>query len=182
MMFRRALADLKDRYPQRLQVIHLFSRESMDSDLLQGRIDGDKLRQLADHLLDFSRFDEAFICGPAAMMDEAEATLRELGVAEKSIHLERFNTPCGNVKRAAGVQAEGRTVTIRRDGRDRLIALSAEDDSIPDAALRQGADLPFACKGGVCATCKCKVLLLRGEVAMAANYSPKRMSWRQATC
>ena len=88
----------------------------MDSDLLQGRIDGDKLRQLADHLLDFSRFDEAFICGPAAMMDEAEATLRELGVAEKSIHLERFNTPCGNVKRAAGVQAEGRTVTIRGTG------------------------------------------------------------------
>ncbi|WP_320370986.1 FAD-binding oxidoreductase, partial [Escherichia coli] len=70
MMFRQALADLKDRYPQRLQVIHLFSQESMDSDLLQGRIDGDKLRQLADHLLDFSRFDEAFICGPAAMMDE----------------------------------------------------------------------------------------------------------------
>ena len=67
------------------------------------------------------------------------------------------------------VQAEGRTVTIRQDGRDRLIALSAEDDSILDAALRQGADLPFACKGGVCATCKCKVL--RGEVAMAANYS-----------
>ncbi|HBQ0482376.1 TPA: 2Fe-2S iron-sulfur cluster binding domain-containing protein, partial [Klebsiella pneumoniae] len=169
MMFRQALADLKDRYPQRLQVIHLFSQESMDSDLLQGRIDGDKLRQLADHLLDFSRFDEAFICGPAAMMDEAEATLRELGVAEKSIHLERFNTPGGNVKRVAGVQAEGRTVTIRQDGRDRLIALSAEDDSILDAALRQGADLPFACKGGVCATCKCKVL--RGEVAMAANYS-----------
>ncbi len=169
MMFRQALADLKDRYPQRLQVIHLFSQESMDSDLLQGRIDGDKLRQLADHLLDFSRFDEAFICGPAAMMDEAEATLRELGVAEKSILLERFNTPGGNVKRAAGVQAEGRTVTIRQDGRDRLIALSAEDDSILDAALRQGADLPFACKGGVCATCKCKVL--RGEVAMAANYS-----------
>ncbi|CAH6001642.1 1,2-phenylacetyl-CoA epoxidase subunit PaaE [Klebsiella variicola] len=169
MMFRLALADLKDRYPQRLQVIHLFSQESMDSDLLQGRIDGDKLRQLADHLLDFSRFDEAFICGPAAMMDEAEAALRELGVAEKSIHLERFNTPGGNVKRAAGVQVEGRTVTIRQDGRDRLIALSAEDDSILDAALRQGADLPFACKGGVCATCKCKVL--RGEVVMAANYS-----------
>ncbi|HID9182855.1 TPA: 1,2-phenylacetyl-CoA epoxidase subunit PaaE [Klebsiella quasipneumoniae] len=169
MMFRQALADLKDRYPQRLQVVHLFSQESMDSDLLQGRIDGDKLRQLADHLLDFSRFDEAFICGPATMMDEAETTLRELGVAEKSIHLERFNTPGGSVKRAAGVQAEGRTVTIRQDGRDRLIALSAEDDSILDAALRQGADLPFACKGGVCATCKCKVL--RGEVAMAANYS-----------
>jgi ring-1,2-phenylacetyl-CoA epoxidase subunit PaaE len=79
------------------------------------------------------------------------------------------------VKRAAGVQAEGRKVTVRQDGRDRLITLSAEDESILDAALRQGADLPFACKGGVCATCKCKVL--RGEVAMAANYSLERTSW-----
>ena len=169
MMFRQALADLKDRYPQRLQVVHLFSQEAMDSDLLQGRIDGDKLRELAGHLLDFSRFDHAFICGPAAMMDEAEMTLRELGVPAKAIHLERFNTPGSGARRAAGVQAEGRSVTIRQDGRDRTIALSAEDDSILDAALRQGADLPFACKGGVCATCKCKVL--RGEVAMAANYS-----------
>ncbi len=73
-------------------MIHLFSRVDGQRSAT-GRIDGDKLRQLADHLLDFSRFDEAFICGPAAMMDEAEATLRELGVAEKSIHLERFNTP-----------------------------------------------------------------------------------------
>ena len=159
MMFRQALADLKDRYPQRLQVVHLFSQESMDSDLLQGRINGDKLRELAAHLLDFSRFEHAFICGPAAMMDEAEIALRELG----------FNTPDSRARRATGVQAEGRAVTIRQDGRDRTIALSAEDDSILDAALRQGADLPFACKGGVCATCKCKVL--RGEVAMAANYS-----------
>ena len=93
MMFRQALADLKDRYPQRLQVVHLFSQESMDSDLLQGRIDGDKLRALSARLLDFSRFDEAFICGPAVMMDEAEAALRELGMAENQIHLERFNTP-----------------------------------------------------------------------------------------
>lgn len=169
MMFRQALADLKDRYPQRLQVIHLFSQESMDSDLLQGRIDGEKLHALSGRLLDFSRFDEAFICGPAVMMEAAEIALRGLGMAENSIHLERFNTPGRGVKRATGVQAEGRTVTLRQDGRDRQIALTAEDDSILDAALRQGADLPFACKGGVCATCKCKVL--RGEVAMAANYS-----------
>ncbi len=78
MMFRQALADLKDRYPQRLQVVHLFSQESMDSNLLQGRIDGDKLHALGKTLLDFSRFDDAFICGPSAMMDEAEVALREL--------------------------------------------------------------------------------------------------------
>ncbi|EIW3593780.1 phenylacetate-CoA oxygenase/reductase subunit PaaK [Salmonella enterica] len=169
MMFRQALADLKDRYPQRFQVVHLFSQESMDSDMLQGRIDGDKLRALSKNLLDFSHFDDAFICGPSAMMDDAEATLRAMGMPEKAIHLERFNTTGISVKHATGVQAEGRTVTIRQDGRDRLIAISTEDDSILDAALRQGADLPFACKGGVCATCKCKVV--QGEVAMAANYS-----------
>ena len=143
----------------------------MDSDLLQGRIDGDKLRALGKNLLDFSRFDDAFLSvGPSAMMDEAEVALRELGMAEKSIHLERFNTPGTSVKRVTGVQAEGRTVTLRQDGRDRLISLNAEDDSILDAALRQGADLPFACKGGVCATCKCKVV--SGEVAMAAQLQP----------
>lgn len=72
------------------------------------------------------------------MMDDAETTLRALGMPEKAIHLERFNTPGTSVKRATGVQAEGRTVTLREDGRERLISLSAEDDSILDAALRQG--------------------------------------------
>ncbi|MEZ6878584.1 1,2-phenylacetyl-CoA epoxidase subunit PaaE [Enterobacter sp. KBR-315C3_2022] len=169
MMFRRALADLKDKYPQRLQLVSIFSQETLDSDLLHGRIDGEKLRALAKTLIDFRQYDEAFICGPAAMMDEAEAALKALGMAEKSIHLERFNTPGTLVKRAVNVQAEGQKVTVRQDGRDREITLTADDESILDAALRQGADLPYACKGGVCATCKCKVL--RGRVDMATNYS-----------
>ena len=158
MMFRQALADLKDRYPQRLQ-------ESMDSDLLQGRINGDKLRELAAHLLDFSRFEHAFICGPAAMMDEAEIALRELGVPEDAIHLERFNTPDSRARRATGVQAEGRAVTIRQDGRDRIIALSAEDDSILDAALRQ-------------VNAKCCVARWRWPLTTAL----KPTNWRRATC
>lgn len=136
MMFRQALVDLKNRYSQCLQVVHLFSQKSTDSGLLQGRIDGDKLRALGKNLLDFSRFDDAFICGPSAMMDETEVVLRELGIAERFIHLKRFNTPGTNVKRATGVQTEGRTVTLRQDGRSRLISLNAKDDSILDAALR----------------------------------------------
>jgi ring-1,2-phenylacetyl-CoA epoxidase subunit PaaE len=103
------------------------------------------------------------------MMDDAEATLKALGMPDKSIHLERFNTPGTTAKRAVHVQAEGQKVTVRQDGRDREITLTADDESILDAALRQGADLPYACKGGVCATCKCKVL--RGKVDMATNYS-----------
>lgn len=169
MMFRQALADLKDSYPTRLQVVNIFSQETLDSELLHGRIDGEKLQALAKHLIDFSQFDEAFICGPAAMMDEAELTLKALGMPEKSLHLERFNTPGTTVKRAHAVQAEGQKVTVRQDGRDRQITLTADDESILDAALRQGADLPYACKGGVCATCKCKVV--RGKVDMATNYS-----------
>lgn len=169
MMFRQALADLKDTYPQRLQIIHLFSQEAVESELLSGHIDREKLHALARRLVQFDKLDEAFICGPAAMMEEAESALRDLGMPEKTIHLERFNTPGNLRKRSVAVQAEGRSVTLRHDGRDRVIFLSAEDESILDAALRQGADLPYACKGGVCATCKCKVL--RGEVDMATNYS-----------
>ncbi|VFS92520.1 3-ketosteroid-9-alpha-hydroxylase reductase subunit [Raoultella planticola] len=93
MMFRQALADLKDRYPQRLQVVHLFSQESMDSDCCRGALMATNCARSLPDWLDFSRFDEAFICGPAVMMDEAEAALRELGMAENQIHLERFNTP-----------------------------------------------------------------------------------------
>jgi ring-1,2-phenylacetyl-CoA epoxidase subunit PaaE len=93
MMFRQALADLKDKYPQRLQLVSIFSQERLDSDLLHGRIDGEKLQALAKTLINFRQYDEAFICGPSAMMDDAEATLKALGMPEKSIHLERFNTP-----------------------------------------------------------------------------------------
>lgn len=169
MMFRQALADLKDKYPQRLQLVCVFSQETLDSDLLHGRINGVKLTELSKYLIDFTQFDEAFICGPAAMMDDVEIALKALGMPEKTIHLERFNTPGTTVKRAVSVHAEGQKVTLRQDGRDREITLTADDESILDAALRQGADLPYACKGGVCATCKCKVV--RGKVDMATNYS-----------
>ncbi|XUA17402.1 1,2-phenylacetyl-CoA epoxidase subunit PaaE [Citrobacter sp. OP27] len=169
MMFRQQLADLKDTYPTRLQLLSIFSQETLDSALLHGRIDGEKLHALSRSLLNFSQFDEAFICGPAAMMDDAETALIALGMPQNAIHLERFNTPGSTVRHSSSVQADGQTVTLRQDGRDRAIVLSADDESILDAALRQGADLPYACKGGVCATCKCKVL--RGEVSMATNYS-----------
>ncbi len=169
MMFRQALADLKDKYPQRLQLLCIFSQETLDSDLLHGRIDGEKLQSLGASLINFRLYDEAFICGPAAMMDDAETALKALGMPDKTIHLERFNTPGTRVKRSVNVQSDGQKVTVRQDGRDREIVLNADDESILDAALRQGADLPYACKGGVCATCKCKVL--RGKVAMETNYS-----------
>lgn len=102
------------------------------------------------------------------MMDEAEATLKALGMAEKSLHLERFNTPGTAVKRAVSVQAEGQKVIVRQDGRDREIVLTADDDSILDAALRQGADLPYACKGASAPPVNAKCC---AAVDMATNYS-----------
>lgn len=169
MMFRQALADLKDRYPQRLQLIYLFSQEKSDSELLSGRLDGAKLKQLGDHLLDVKGFDRTFICGPQSMMQAAETALKEMGVAQQDIYLEHFNTAGVMPGARSRAQAAGKTVILRQDGVDRQITLTAGDESILDAALRQGADLPYACKGGVCATCRCKVL--RGEVEMGVNYS-----------
>ncbi|MBJ3813627.1 phenylacetate-CoA oxygenase/reductase subunit PaaK [Shimwellia pseudoproteus] len=169
MMFRQGLADLKDRYGQRLQLVYLFSQQAQDSELLSGRPDGEKLRDLGRQLLDFPGFDRTFICGPHTMMEEARDTLTGLGVPAERIFMEHFATAGTPVRQRTSTQAVGRTVTLRQDGRDRLITLSAEDDSILDAALRQGSELPYACKGGVCATCKCRVL--KGEVEMGLNYS-----------
>lgn len=169
MMFRQALADLKDRYPQRLQLIYLFSQEVQESELLSGRLDGAKLKALGDNLLDVKGFNRTFICGPQSMMHETEAALLEMGVAAENIFIEHFNTPGSAPSLRRREQAAGKMVTIRQDGRDCKITLDSHDESILDAALRQGADLPYACKGGVCATCRCKVV--SGEVGMGVNYS-----------
>lgn len=169
VMFKEALSDLKNRYPQRFQPLYLFSQESLDSPLLSGRIDREHLAAIGKTLLDFNDFDHAFICGPEVMMDEAHTVLELAGMPAERIHSERFNTS-GIVARPANSGNRNATqVEIQLDGRRLKIDVGTEDDSILDAALRQGADLPYACKGGVCATCKCK--LKAGEVDMAINYS-----------
>lgn len=168
MMFRQTLADMKDRWPQRLQLIYLFSQEQTESELFQGRLDGAKLQALGDTLIDFTRFDRAFICGPQAMMQETQQALVHLGIPAQNIGVEHFNAPVVP-NRAARARSAGYTVTLRHDGRERNIVLEDGDESLLDAALRQGADLPFACKGGVCATCKCRVV--SGEAQMNVNYS-----------
>ncbi|VXC88958.1 subunit of the phenylacetly-CoA oxygenase/reductase [Enterobacterales bacterium 8AC] len=169
VMFKEQLSDLKNRYPQRFQPLYLFSQESLDSPLLSGRIDREHLAAIGKTLLDFNDFDHAFICGPEVMMDEAHTVLELAGMPAERIHSERFNTS-GIVARPANSGNRNATqVEIQLDGRRLKIDVGTEDDSILDAALRQGADLPYACKGGVCATCKCK--LKAGEVDMAINYS-----------
>ncbi|UNK30003.1 phenylacetate-CoA oxygenase/reductase subunit PaaK [Serratia plymuthica] len=169
VMFKEALCDLKNRYPQRFQPLYLFSQESLDSPLLRGRIDRERLTAIGSALLDYRDYDHAFICGPEAMMDDAQTVLEQAGVPAAHIHSERFNTS-GIAARPLNDGSRNATqVEILLDGRRLNIEVGAQDDSILDAALRQGADLPYACKGGVCATCKCR--LKAGQVEMAVNYS-----------
>ncbi|WP_312308501.1 1,2-phenylacetyl-CoA epoxidase subunit PaaE [Acinetobacter variabilis] len=169
-MFSEQIMDLKDRFKERLQLINIFSRELNNSEIFNGRIDAEKLQQLFQAGLIPAETDHCFACGPEEMMNAVETVLPTLGIERNKIHTERFNT--GTTPRASAQQIESRTeekVNIILDGRELIIEVSKQDDSILDAALRAGADLPYACKGGVCATCKCKVL--QGEVEMAINYS-----------
>ncbi|WP_425918761.1 1,2-phenylacetyl-CoA epoxidase subunit PaaE [Acinetobacter sp. TSRC1-2] len=169
-MFSEQIMDLKDRFKERLQLVNIFSRELNDSDIFNGRIDADKLQQLFRANLISAEADHCFACGPEEMMAAVETVLPTWGIQRGKIHTERFNT--GTVPKATAQQMESRSeerVNIILDGRELIVEVSKQDDSILDAALRAGADLPYACKGGVCATCKCKVL--EGQVEMAVNYS-----------
>lgn len=169
-MFAEQIMDLKDRFQSRFQLVNIFSREMNDSELFNGRIDAEKLQMLFKADLINANFDHCFACGPDEMMEAVETVLPELGIERNKIHTERFNT--GPARKATAEEIEKRNeekVNIILDGRELIVDVSKEDDSILDAALRAGADLPYACKGGVCATCKCKVL--DGKVEMAINYS-----------
>lgn len=169
-MFSEQIMDLKDRFKERLQLVNIFSRELNDSDIFNGRIDADKLQQLFQANLISAEADHCFACGPEEMMAAVETVLPTWGIQRSKIHTERFNT--GTAPKATAQQMESRSeerVNIILDGRELIVEVSKQDDSILDAALRAGADLPYACKGGVCATCKCKVL--EGQVEMAVNYS-----------
>ncbi|MCJ8512484.1 2Fe-2S iron-sulfur cluster-binding protein [Acinetobacter lwoffii] len=169
-MFSEQIMDLKDRFKERLQLVNIFSRELNDSEIFNGRIDADKLQQLFQANLISAEADHCFACGPEEMMTAVETVLPTWGIQRSKIHTERFNM--GTAPKATAQQMESRSeerVNIILDGRELIVEVSKQDDSILDAALRAGADLPYACKGGVCATCKCKVL--EGEVEMAVNYS-----------
>jgi ring-1,2-phenylacetyl-CoA epoxidase subunit PaaE len=172
MLFREALEELKDRFMQRLSVFHVISGEEQDIPILHGRLDGDKVRVLLRSLVPASSVDHVFICGPTGMSEDIEATCRDIGIAEDRIHVERFVSEFGGRPRPkAAVQVTAppkATASLIIDGKRREVPV-AEDESILDAALRAGMDLPFACKGGMCSTCRAK--LVEGEARMEVNYS-----------
>jgi len=172
MLFREALEELKDRFIARLSVFHVISGEEQDIPILHGRLDGEKVRVLLRSLVPAASVDHVFICGPAGMSEDIEATCRDIGIAAERIHVERFVSEFGGKPRPKAVIAAGAPpksfAALIIDGKRREVPV-AEGEAILDAALRAGLDMPFACKGGMCSTCRAK--LVEGAAQMEVNYS-----------
>jgi ring-1,2-phenylacetyl-CoA epoxidase subunit PaaE len=172
MLFREALEELKDRFIDRFSVFHVISGEEQDIPILHGRLDGEKVRVLLRALVPASTVDHVFVCGPTGMSEEIEATCRDLGIAEERIHVERFVSGLGGKPRPKAVVAASAPpkafASLIIDGKRREVPV-ADGEAILDAALRGGVDLPFACKGGMCSTCRAK--LVEGKAEMEVNYS-----------
>ncbi|WP_026425793.1 1,2-phenylacetyl-CoA epoxidase subunit PaaE [Actinokineospora inagensis] len=171
VMFAEELADLKDRYPSRLQLVHVLSREPGDVELFSGRLDSARLAALFERVVPAEDIDHWWLCGPFGLVQDAYAVLKARGVPATHIHRELFyvDAPPPEPKRPEG-RPDGPTasVTITLDGRETTLTLP-RDEPILDAAQRIRADLPFACRGGVCGTCRAKVTT--GNVRMRRNYA-----------
>jgi ring-1,2-phenylacetyl-CoA epoxidase subunit PaaE len=172
VMFADELADLKDRYGPRLQLVHVLSREPRDTEVTSGRLDRGRLATLVGHLVDAPRVDHWWLCGPHAMVQDARALLAELGVPAQRVHQELFyvdDVPPAPVRGDdAAVEGPSSQVTVVLDGRTTTLALP-RDVPVLDSAQKVRSDLPFACKGGVCGTCRARVT--DGEAHMRRNYA-----------
>ncbi|MEP7255154.1 MAG: 1,2-phenylacetyl-CoA epoxidase subunit PaaE [Ferruginibacter sp.] len=172
IIFFEELEGLKNKYLNRFNFINILSREKTDAPVNFGRINNDKLIEL-NKLVDYKNIDDFFICGPEEMIFCTKDFLEQQGIEKKKIHFELFTTPGQKKITSKKPQVTNDTypkskITVKLDGRSFEFDLGFDNDSILDAALKQGADLPFACKGGVCCTCKAK--LLEGEIEMDVNW------------
>lgn len=171
VMFAEELADLKNANHQRFDLIHVLSREPRDVELFSGRLEGDRLRTILRELVPLESIDHVWLCGPMEMLQESRAVLEELGVAKDRIHYELFyvDAPPPQLRHAEAVlEGETATLTVVLDGRSTTAAVP-RTTTVLDSAQTKRPDLPFACKGGVCGTCRAKVTC--GEVEMARNYA-----------
>ncbi len=173
IIFKEDLEALKDKYIDRFRLIHILSRERTDADILHGRIDAAKCEVLATQLMDVSRMDACFLCGPEQMILDARQTLQQAGLSADRIHAELFTSSASHKPIHRNDAGESHRqpmaeVIIKIDGIESSFPLEYMGNSILDGALLQGADLPYACKGGVCCTCKAK--LLEGQVDMDVVY------------
>ena len=171
IMFREELADLKDRYLDRLSLLHVLSREQQDFTVLNGRLDAAKVEHLLQSMVPLHAIDHAFICGPAGMIEGTENALLTLGLPAERIRIERFTPAVGGPRRPPTlvVSEQPRSIaTILHDGVRTVVPLAA-GETILDAGLRAGLNLPYSCHGGMC--CSCRARLVEGDVEMEQNYS-----------
>jgi len=173
VMFREELAALKDIYLTRFNLVHVLSREAQDIDLLHGRIDRDRAGALLDRWVQLERVDAVFVCGPEGMMEAVVDALRSRGFPESRIKIERFAASIPKhqhvarpIPQAAQTECE---VTAIIDGTRKSFLLEKEKENIIEAGIKSGIELPYSCRGGVCSTCRCR--LIEGEVDMDANFA-----------
>ena len=171
IMFLDDLHDLKDRFPDRFHLVHVLSREQQDVELFSGRLDGDRLSRILKSLRPGEDVDAWFLCGPQQMVVDLRQVILDHGVEATAIHTELFHAdPVPRAPEAMSSSVEGAAhVTIRLDGRTSDFELRPDGVGVLEAALQVRSDLPFACRGGVCGTCRAK--LVEGTVAMDVNYA-----------
>ena len=176
IMFLEELEDLKNEYPDRFHLINVLSREDQDVELFSGRLDRERLERILDSIVPVSTADEWYLCGPFGLVETAQALLADLGVDPHHVHHEVFHVDGAGVPvvtaepvaRALGEPAEA-VVTVNLDGRTTVIQMPSRNESILAATLRARPDAPFSCTGGVCGTCRAR--LVEGEVRMDRNYA-----------
>ena len=183
VMFNEALQDLKDRYPDRFTLLHILSQQMQEVDLLQGRIDAEKVKRLTASLLPVASMYEVFVCGPEAMIESVTKTLVDCGLSEKRIHSERFyaqgSAAESTARKAVTVDKHTTTATSTSTAKKTNLSLMVDGKTheltidrgslVLDSALDAGLDVPFSCKAGVCSTCRC--LVMAGTVAMDKNFT-----------
>jgi ring-1,2-phenylacetyl-CoA epoxidase subunit PaaE len=184
IMFLEELEALKDRFTSRFQMVHVLSREPHEVPLFEGRIDADKLASILGTLIDPASVDGWYLCGPLGMVEDASRVLADAGVPDDLVHAELFFDERIESIPTVAEDAEGlATVTITLDGRSSVVRVDPEGPSILDHARTVRAEVPFACKGGMCATCK--AVVTDGEVRMDKNYaltSEERSAGYVLTC
>lgn len=172
VMFTEEIADLKNAYGPRLHLLHVLSREPTEAAIFNGRLDAERLRTLLDALVDVDGIDEWWLCGPLGMTSDALEVLTERGVPRKRVHRELFyvDEPPPELHRPEDTAqvVDGAEVTVVLNGRSTRLTLP-RDVSVLDAAQKVRGDLPFACKGGVCGTCRARVT--EGDVTMRRNFA-----------
>ncbi len=175
IMFLEELEDLKNRFPGRFHLVHVLSREAQDVELFHGRLDVERLQRIFATLVPVDGVDEWYLCGPFAMVEDARNLLREGGVDHHHVHHEVFHVdeqggaPPPRPTAPDSGAPPAAVVTVNLDGRTTVIAMPTRDESILAATLRERPDAPFSCTGGVCGTCRAR--LVAGEVRMDRNYA-----------